>query len=132
MNDAVAELQPPAAPAVDDGPPRIIVMVDTEEEFDWTAPFDRAATGVEHMRRIAELQEVFDAHGVRPVYDIDYPIADQAVSIDALAPIVADGRAFIGAHLHPWVTPPFSEEVSRRNSFPGNLRRCSSARRSRC
>jgi hypothetical protein len=121
VNDAASDLALPAAPADDDGPPRIIVMVDTEEEFDWTAPFDRAATGVEHMRRIAELQAVFDAHGVRPVYDIDYPIADQAVAVDALAPIVAGGRAFIGAHLHPWVTPPFSEEVSRRNSFPGNL-----------
>jgi hypothetical protein len=96
-------------------------MVDTEEEFDWLAPFDRRATGVEHMRRIRELQAVFDAHGVRPVYDIDYPIADQAVSVDALAPIVADGRALIAAHLHPWVTPPFSEEVTPRNSFPGNL-----------
>ena len=121
MNDAVAEVEPAAASAVDDAPPRIIVMVDTEEEFDWAAPFDRSAIGVGHMRRIHELQAVFDAHGIQPVYDIDYPIADQAASVDALAPIVAEGRAFIGAHLHPWVTPPFSEEVSRRNSFPGNL-----------
>jgi hypothetical protein len=120
VNDAVADLELPVT-AHDDGPARIIVMVDTEEEFDWTAPFDRSATGVDHMRRIAELQAVFDAHRVRPVYDIDYPIADQAVAVDALAPIVADGSAFIGAHLHPWVTPPFSEEVTRRNSFPGNL-----------
>src|ERR1700691_4202036 len=97
-------------------------MVDTEEEFDSTAPlFERRAIGVGHMRQIGDLQAVFDAHGMRPVYDIDYPIADQAVAVDALAPIVADGRALIGAHLHPWVTPPYSEEMVRRNSFPGNL-----------
>ncbi len=102
--------------------PRLIIMVDTEEEFDWTSPlFDRGRTGVEHMRRIGELQAVFDAHGMRPVYDIDYPIADQAVAVEALAPIVQDGRALIGAHLHPWVTPPYTEEMIRRNSYPGNL-----------
>jgi hypothetical protein len=111
-----------AASASRDGQPRLIVMVDTEEEFDWSAPlFDRRATGVAHMRRIGELQAVFDAHGVRPVYDVDYPIADQAVAVDALAPIAHDGRALIGAHLHPWVTPPFTEELCRRNSYPGNL-----------
>ena len=56
-------------PASRDEPPRLIVMVDTEEEFDWTAPlFDRGAIGVSHMRRIGVPQAVFDAHGVRPVY----------------------------------------------------------------
>jgi hypothetical protein len=32
-----------------------------------------------------------------------------------------DARCEIGAHLHPWVNPPFDETVSRRNSYPGNL-----------
>ena len=27
----------------------------------------------------------------------------------------------MGAHLHPWVTPPFEEPVNRFNSFPGHL-----------
>ena len=27
----------------------------------------------------------------------------------------------IGAHLHPWVNPPFVESVSNYNSYPGNL-----------
>lgn len=98
-----------------------MAVVDTEEEFDWSAPFDRAATGVGHMRRIHELQAVFDRHGVRPVYAVGTPIATTAVSVDALRPILAEGRALIGTHLHPWVTPPLTEEVSNRNSFPCNL-----------
>jgi len=32
-----------------------------------------------------------------------------------------DGRCGIGAHLHPWVNPPFEEEVCARNSYPCNL-----------
>jgi hypothetical protein len=34
---------------------------------------------------------------------------------------LADGKCEIGAHLHPWVNPPFDEELSTRNSYPGNL-----------
>ena len=38
-----------------------------------------------------------------------------------LKSLVDSGRALIGAHLHPWVSPPFEEEVNARNSYPGNL-----------
>ncbi len=108
-------------PAADRSPPRIMAIVDTEEEFDWSAPFDRSATGVTHMRRIGELQAVFDRHGLRPVYAVGTPIATQEVAIAALRPILADGRALIGAHLHPWVTPPQTEALNAVNSYPGNL-----------
>ncbi len=102
-------------------PPRLITVIDTEEEFDWTRPFDRRQTGVSHMSRIGELQAVFDAQGVTPVYAVDFAVASQPAAVDALAGIADDGRALIGAHLHPWVTPPFVEEVNARNSYPGNL-----------
>jgi hypothetical protein len=100
---------------------RIMAIVDTEEEFDWSAPFDRNATGVEHMRRIGELQAVFDRHGIRPVYAVGTPIATSPVAVAALKPILREKRALIGTHLHPWVTPPLIEEVNQRNSYPGNL-----------
>jgi hypothetical protein len=98
-----------------------MTIVDTEEEFDWSAPFDRDAISVNHMRRIGELQAVFDRHGLRPVYAVGTPIATQNIAIEALRPILAEGRALIGAHLHPWVTPPLSEEVNEGHSYPGNL-----------
>lgn len=103
--------------------PVLLVVVDTEEEFDWSRDFDRANTGVEHMREIETLQGVFDEFGIRPVYAIDYPIASKTESASPLRAIHASGRAEIGAHLHPWVTPPFDEEVNRHNSYPGNLPR---------
>src|SRR5262249_4702548 len=31
------------------------------------------------------------------------------------------GTCQIGTHLHPWVNPPFEEEVGDFNSYPGNL-----------
>jgi hypothetical protein len=106
-----------------DAQPLLVVVVDTEEEFDWSKPFDRASTGVTHMRSIDRFQSVCDAAGVRPVYVIDHPIATQATSAAPLRAIHASGRCEIGAHLHPWVSPPFDEEVNARNSYPGNLPR---------
>jgi hypothetical protein len=104
-------------------PPTLLVVVDTEEEFDWFAPFDRASTGVEHMRDIGAFQSICDERRIRPIYAVTYPIATQAESIAPLREIQASGRCEIGAHLHPWVTPPREEDVNARNSYPGNLPR---------
>ena len=48
-------------------------------------------------------------------------MATQADGIDPLKAFQDDGRAVIVAHLHPWVSPPHREKVSRQHSFPGNL-----------
>ncbi len=111
----------PAGPACTDERPALTVVVDTEEEFDWSAPFDRRATGVGHMQRIGAVQAVCERWGIRPVYVIDYPVASQEAGIAALRPLLRSGQALVGAHLHPWVSPPYEEEVTGHNSFPGNL-----------
>ena len=103
--------------------PTLLVVVDTEEEFDWNAPFDRKNTSVDHMRDVGLFQKVCDDAGVRPLYAVDYPIATQETSAAPLREILAAGHCEIGAHLHPWVTPPLEEEVNARNSYPGNLPR---------
>jgi len=97
------------------------VIVHTEEEFDWNQPFDRNATTVSHMRHIDRIQEIFDNFHIVPTYVCDYSIANQKEGYLPLRQFAAEGRALIGAHLHPWVTPPLTEELSRRNSYPGNL-----------
>jgi hypothetical protein len=101
--------------------PALIVVIDTEEEYDWDAPFNRDSVGVGHMRQIGRLQALCERWGIRPVYVIDYPIASQAPGIEALRPLLQSGTALVGAHLHPWVSPPHEEAVNERNSFPGNL-----------
>jgi hypothetical protein len=101
--------------------PILAVVVHTEEEFDWSKPYSRGATGVEHMRRIDRAQEIFDTHGIVPNYVIDYPIASQDIAIGPLKTFADSRRAVIGAHLHPWVSPPYTEEVNTRNSYPCNL-----------
>jgi len=103
--------------------PILTVVIHTEEEFDWGKPYDRRATGVEHMRHIERAQAIFDEYGIVPNYVIDYPIASQDIAIRPLKAFADAGRALIGAHLHPWVSPPYEEEVNVRNSYPCNLPR---------
>jgi hypothetical protein len=104
-----------------DEPPALVAVVDTEEEFDWSAPFDRANTAVGHMAAIHRLQDVFASLGVAPSYLVSYSIVAQETGFRPLVPYVEAGRAVIGAHLNPWVTPPHREQVSAVNSYPGNL-----------
>lgn len=101
-------------------PPQLLVVVDTEEEFDWSR-FDRANTSVAAMADVHHGQDVCDRHGIVPTYVADYPVVTQAAGQAPLRAFVREGRAHVGAHLHPWVTPPFDEEVNARNSYPGNL-----------
>jgi hypothetical protein len=101
--------------------PLLIVIVDTEEEFDWNAPFDRRSTQVSAMDEIGAFQDLCESFGIKPAYVVDYPIATQERGFRPLRAFAERGRAEIGAHLHPWVTPPFDEEVNPRNSYPGNL-----------
>lgn len=100
---------------------RFMLFVDTEEEFDWSAPFDRAATAVTHMSGLARGQTWFAGAGIVPTYVIDYPIADSPAAAALLGQWASDGACAIGAHLHPWVNPPHVEEVSLANSYVGSL-----------
>lgn len=111
--------------------PILSVVIHTEEEFDWGKPHDRNATGVAHMRHIGRAQAVFDEFGIVPNYVVDYPIASRADAIEPLKDFADAGRALIGAHLHPWVSPPHDEEVNARNSYPGNLPRALEAEKLR-
>ena len=104
-----------------DAPPRLLAVIDTEEEFDWGGGFSRAHTGVSAMQSVGRFQEIFDRHGIVPTYVIDYPVASKEEGFRDLKAFADDGRALIGTHLHPWVSPPYDEEVGPFNSYPGNL-----------
>jgi hypothetical protein len=100
---------------------RFIVTVDTEEEFDWSGPFERTGHGLAHVPRLAKFQQFCEGFGICPVYLIDYPVATDPRVVDAIGEAVTAGRAEIGVQLHPWVSPPHDEEVNVHNSFAGNL-----------
>jgi hypothetical protein len=106
-----------------DARPILLIAVHTEEEFDWSKPFDRLNTSVTHMPELVRLHDTFLKHGAFGTYLIDYPVASDEASVGILSKILTTGSAAIGAHLHPWVNPPFAETVCPHNSYPGNLSR---------
>ncbi len=104
--------------------PVLVVVVDTEEEFDWTRPFDRSSVGVSSISGLPRMHErVFDEFGVVPTYVCDWPVATTPTAAATLRALMEQGRCELGTHLHPWVSPPYDEEVNAFNSYAGNLPR---------
>ena len=101
--------------------PSLVVVCDTEEEFDWSVGFSQEPTSVKSVASIVKAQRLFDEFNITPVYVVSYPIATQPEGYQLLLEIKESGRCVIGAHLHPTVTPPFREPINLRNNFPCNL-----------
>jgi GT2 family glycosyltransferase len=101
--------------------PMLVTTVDAEEDFDWSGPFVRTASRVTSMRSQHKAHRVFERYGVIPTYLVDFPVASQDGGREPLRELLESGQCEIGAQLHPWVTPPFVEVISKRNSYPGNL-----------
>ena len=101
--------------------PELLIVVDTEEEFDWSKPFSRAATSTRSIPAQARAHAIYDRFEIVPTYVVGYPVVADAAAIRFLRGLRDEGRAEIGAHLHPWVTPPHEESVNARNSYQCNL-----------
>lgn len=99
---------------------RVLLTVDTEEEFRW-GTFSRDGYGLSHVPQIARFQQFCEGLGASPVYLVDWPIVNDLEAVEIIGDAVQRGKAEIGVQLHPWVNPPFDEEVCTRNSFAGNL-----------
>jgi len=109
----------PACPQL--AQPLLMVVVDTEEEFDWGQPFNRDNTATRSIPAPDRAHAIYDRLGVVPTYVMDYPVATAPQAAGYLRRLVDAGRAEFGTHCHPWVTPPHSEAVSVRHSYHGNL-----------
>ncbi len=105
----------------EDLPAQLLVVIDTEEEFNWAAEPDSNANAVTAMEHIDRVQDIFNEYGITPCYVIDYPIASKPGGYQKLRQYAEQGQCEIGAHLHPWVNPPISEPLNSANTYPGNL-----------
>lgn len=103
------------------GKPLLQVVVDTEEEFDWSVPFDRGSRTVKAIDALHLAHDIFRDYGVVPTYVVDHPVVTTPSSIAVLRHYHEAGECLVGSHLHPWVNPPDVEAVTAFNSYPGNL-----------
>ncbi len=106
---------------VADEVPRLYVTIDAEAEFDWSAPFARDMTGVRAMGFQGPAQDIFGQFGICPIYLVDHAVATQPEGCGPIRAFLQDRRCVVGAHLHPWTTPPFDEALSTHHSYGCNL-----------
>jgi len=100
---------------------RYLVTVDVEEEFDWTRPIEREGYSLEAVEAITDFQKLCEDYGVTPLYLVDWPVISDPRGREIYGALVREGRAEVGIQLHPWVNPPFEEEINQRNTYAGNL-----------
>ncbi len=101
--------------------PRLYVVVDAEAEFEWDGPFDRSLISIAAMRAQEPAQSLLEAFAVKPIYVVDYAVASNPDGYGPIRSLLDRNACSIGAHLHPWINPPFEEVVNPYNSFAGNL-----------
>ena len=105
---------------VGERPPETLVIcsVDTEED-DWEPRRDGVtANNVGQIPRLGDLMGELNA----PVtYFVTHAVAADGAACRVLRNVVSQGNGEIGAHLHPWNTPPLTESISPPNLMLNNL-----------
>jgi hypothetical protein len=96
----------------------VVVSLDTEED-NWHR--SRNGVTVANIDALPRQAVLFDRLGIRPTYFTSYQVAIDDGAGAILRDLSAGGRAEIGAHLHPWNTPPLYEAFVPRNSMMKNL-----------
>ena len=100
--------------------PAILMGIDTEADDQWSRA-GRDHQQVENARRLPALQALCDEYGVRPSYLVTHEMATRPESAPVLSALARNGRCEIGAHLHPWSSPPFRPEDLAAHTYPHNL-----------
>lgn len=96
----------------------LVVSLDTEED-NWNR--SRASVTVENINELPRQARFFQRLGVRPTYFTSYQIAIDPCAADVLREVGDESRGEIGAHLHPWNTPPLTDAFVPRYSMVKNL-----------
>jgi len=86
----------------------VTVSIDTEED-DWGSYARRGATTA-NIAHLPMAQELFERHGARPTYLVDSPPLADPAAVRVLGELAELKGVEIGAHVHPWNTPPFRDE----------------------
>lgn len=99
----------------------LAITIDTEEEWNWNGPFPLPPFSTRNAEKIGKFQTFCDKLGLKPTWLVDYAMAENPHTSAHLRDAVSAGRCEVGAHLHPWATPPLQEEVNETNSHILNL-----------
>ncbi len=83
--------------------PAFLITIDTEGDNLWAAP-TRITT--ENSKFIPRFQQLCEKYGLQPTYLTDYHMVRCPLFVDLARKWMLQRSAEIGAHMHPWNTPP--------------------------
>ena len=72
--------------------PELLIVVDTEEEFDWSRPFSRASISTGTIPAQARAHALYDRFGIVPTYVVDHPVATDPAAVRFLAALREPAR----------------------------------------
>jgi len=100
---------------------KFIITVDTEADSQWDKKESITLKNIFFLPRFQSLCEKYD---FKPTYLLSYEVAADNDSIKILKPWIDSGVAEMGAHLHPWTTPPLDKDIIlglKNHRFPCEL-----------
>ena len=83
--------------------PAFLITIDTEGDNLWSGP---AEITTENSRALPRFQALCERYGLKPVYLTNYEMACCPVFRDFARDVLRREAGEIGAHLHPWNSPP--------------------------
>lgn len=96
----------------------LVVTVDTEADDQWGKGDTPTLENIKALPRFQQLCETF---GMKPTYLITFEVAHDPFASSLLRGWQERGGAEIGAHLHPWTTPPLKKGEGLERAFPNEL-----------
>jgi hypothetical protein len=100
---------------------QLIITLDTEADDQWQR---RGPVTTENIAFIPPFQEICARHGFPPTYLCTHDVVSDPAFDRLLVPFERQGLAEIGAHLHPWTTPPLDEywdQTSRAYAYASEI-----------
>jgi hypothetical protein len=97
------------------------LVIDAEEDFDWTKPAPDTWRSTESIRHVGQLHQILGSYGIVPAYLLTFPVLQDDEAVRILRDLRDREKCVLGIQLHTWVTPPFGERWSREQSFAANI-----------
>lgn len=100
---------------------KVVFTVDVEEQGLFSGRYQRIPTSVDNVQYLTRLEEITRQFNLPLTLLVTYPVIKDPACQNTLLKLKEESGAEIGAHLHPWNTPPFSNEgpnILRSASMP--------------
>jgi hypothetical protein len=98
---------------------KFIITIDTESGNQWGKDED---LNNNNLRFLPRFQALCEKYNFFPTYLVTYEVAIDNYAISLLGKWQKQGKAEIGAHLHPWTNPPYTKSQREKyHIYPSEL-----------